>query len=377
MAAAVADDQDAVRAMDSVQQFLATPAGGSTSIQDFVVSGASRRGWTTWLTAAVDPRVKASPPIVIDVLNIEPSLNHHYDSYGFWAPALNDYVAMGITNWRGTPELRSLFDIVDPYVYRDRLTMPKFAINSAGDDFFLPDSSQFYFDDLVGPKYLRYVPNTNHSLGGSDAAESWAAFYLAQITGAALPEFTWTLEADGRLRVDLPLDDPMEVRLWQATNASARDFRQSEIGNAYTSTLLTDAGGGVFIGDVPRPAAGWTAYFIEMTYPSGGLYNYKFTTSVYVVGVPEPGSVVLLLMGGAVAIVLGRRRTIRCEEDGHTTRSAAASNARLRRPPARKSAGLLGPAKGQMLAAHRTVQYEKTNRSRGSAQGAPQPRPDT
>ena len=44
--------------------------------------------------------------------------------------------------------------------------MPKFMVYAAGDQFFLPDSSRFYFDDLKGEKYLRYVPNTDHSLRG-------------------------------------------------------------------------------------------------------------------------------------------------------------------------------------------------------------------
>jgi len=37
-------------------------------------------------------------------------------------------------------------------------------MNSTGDQFFLPDNSQFYFQDLPGEKYLRYVPNTDHSM---------------------------------------------------------------------------------------------------------------------------------------------------------------------------------------------------------------------
>ena len=41
--------------------------------------------------------------------------------------------------------------------------MPKLVLNSAGDQFFLPDSSQFYFDALPGPKKLRYTLNTDHS----------------------------------------------------------------------------------------------------------------------------------------------------------------------------------------------------------------------
>ena len=45
-----------VRAMDTVIDFCATPDGGGRSIDSFVVAGSSKRGWTTWITAVVDPR---------------------------------------------------------------------------------------------------------------------------------------------------------------------------------------------------------------------------------------------------------------------------------------------------------------------------------
>ena len=64
-----------------------------------------------------------------------------------------------------TPEFKALMRIEEPYQYRDRLTMPKLILNASGDQFFLPDSSQFYFDGLRGEKHLRYVPNADHSLG--------------------------------------------------------------------------------------------------------------------------------------------------------------------------------------------------------------------
>ena len=43
----------------------------------------------------------------------------------------------------------------------------------------MPDSSQFYFPELRGESYLRYLPNTDHSLKGAyvDAAEGALTFY--------------------------------------------------------------------------------------------------------------------------------------------------------------------------------------------------------
>jgi PhoPQ-activated pathogenicity-related protein len=274
--------KSAVRAMDTVQAFLAGPDGGRLKIEQFVVTGASKRGWTTWLTAAVDRRVVAIIPIVIDVLNVRPSMKHHHAAYGFWAPAIGDYVRHRIPQRMDTPECGALLKIVDPYAYRRRLTLPKYVVNATGDQFFLPDSSQFYFGDLPGEKHLRYVPNTDHSLKGSDALQSILAFYRAFLGGTPRPSFSWRLASDGSIHVTTK-NKPRSVNLWQATAVESRDFRLETIGPALKSSPLEDQGGANYVAKVPPPAKGWTAFFVELVYPSGGREPFKFTTSVYVV----------------------------------------------------------------------------------------------
>lgn len=271
----------AVRAMDAITAFTSTSEGGSKAVDHFVVAGGSKRGWTTWTTGAVDNRVVAIAPIVIDMLNIVPSFIHHWEAYGFWAPAVGDYVRRGIMNWTGTKEYEALMKIEEPYQYRDRLTMPKFIVNACGDQFFLPDSSHFYFKDLSGVKYLRYVPNADHSLRGSDAWESVVAYHDAILKQARLPQFSWSQQPDGSIKVETK-DRPSEVKLWQATNPKARDFRLEAIGKVWTSTSLTDQGGGVYVGSAAKPAEGWTAYVVELTFPSTCEHPFKFTTDVSV-----------------------------------------------------------------------------------------------
>jgi PhoPQ-activated pathogenicity-related protein len=271
--------KSAVRAMDAVTAFAAT---GGHAVSRFVVSGGSKRGWTTWTAAAVDPRVVAIAPAVIDMLNVEPSFVHHWRAYGAWSEAVNDYVEHGIMDWMGTPQFRALMRIEEPYEYRDRLTLPKFIVNASGDQFFLPDSSQFYFDDLRGEKHVRYVPNASHSLDKSDALESVQAFYAAIVKGTPRPDIKWTFERDGSIKV-VSKERPERVLLWQAVNPAARNFRQDKIGNAYTSTPLTPAGPNTWVARVARPPAGWTAFFVEMTFASGGKYPFKVTSGVRVV----------------------------------------------------------------------------------------------
>ncbi len=273
--------KSAVRAMDCVQELLASEQGGKVEIEKFVVAGGSKRGWTTWCTAAVDPRVAAIVPIVIDVLNVNTSMQHHVGAYGFYSLAINDYVQHKIMQRMHDPRLKQLYEIEDPYSYRERFTMPKLLVNATGDEFFLPDSSQFYFDGLPGEKHLRYVPNGNHSLRDTDAMETILAFYQCVLAGKPRPTYSWKLEPDGSIRVQTQTP-PKQVNLWQATNPKARDFRVATIGKAYTMQTLEDRGEGVYVGRITPPAIGWTAFFVELVYDAGVQFPLKFTTGVRV-----------------------------------------------------------------------------------------------
>jgi PhoPQ-activated pathogenicity-related protein len=273
--------KSAVRAMDAITAFAASTGGGGANVGRFVVSGASKRGWTTWTTAAVDPRVIGIVPAVIDVLNLEPSMIHHYRAYGAWSDAIKDYVDHRIVDWIGTREFRKLMEIEEPYEYRDRLTLPKLLLNASGDQFFLPDSSRFYVDDLRGETHLRYVPNASHSLEKSDALETLHAFYAAIVQGTPRPEMRWTFERDS-IKV-VTKARPSAVQVWQATNPKARNFRLDQVGPAYRSAPLEPSGPNTWVARVDAPSSGWTAYFVEVTFPGFGKYPLKLTSGVRVV----------------------------------------------------------------------------------------------
>ncbi len=259
--------RSAVRAMDTIQDFMKyKKPGRRIEINKFIVTGASKRGWTSWLTSAVDSRVSAVIPIVIDVLNMPIQIQHHYNSYGGYSSALDDYVKYGIFDRLETPEGNSLAKIVDPINYVDTLLMPKFIVNSTGDQFFLPDSAKYYFNllkpsqvlpnNVVYPlnAYLYYAPNTDHSISSSyglDLDEStlkaMLAFYISEVKNKEKPKFVWWIEEDStepdilkravRIRLDA-ITQPKEVLLWQATNKTKRDFRLQTIGLSWTSRKL-------------------------------------------------------------------------------------------------------------------------------------------
>ena len=275
----------AVRALDTVTAFCASEAAGKIRVDRFVVAGGSKRGWTAWTTAAVEAaagkRVIAVVPFVIDLLNMIPSFEHHYRVYGAWSAAIKDYENAGIMNWTGTKQYKALMKIEEPYEYRRRLTIPKYIVNAAGDQFFLPDSSQFYWDDLKGPKYLRYVPNADHSLRNSDALQGMLAFYDSVIQSKTPPKYGWKFQKNGDITVTTE-GAPTSVKLWAANNPEKRDFRLAVIGPAYKSTELTKDAKGRWVATLPKTVKGYTAYFVEITWPSGVKFPFKFTTPVRV-----------------------------------------------------------------------------------------------
>lgn len=279
--------KSAVRAMDTIEEFLSEEPEDPIDIDRFAVTGASKRGWTTWLTAAVDTRVVAIMPMVIDVLNIPEQMTHHFAAYGFYSDAIHDYVDLDVIRRIYTPQGQALLEIVDPYEYRDRYTQFKYGLNSTGDQFFLPDSAQFYFANLADEKYLRYIPNTDHGLDGNsadnnDALESLTLFYYSILQNLSRPQFNWTVAAENRIEVQTTTT-PKQVRLWQAMNPETRNFRlDDENVKAWEDSELLDQGGGTYVGEVVVPPQGWRAFFVELIFDSGTAVDYKFTTEVRV-----------------------------------------------------------------------------------------------
>ncbi len=280
--------KSAVRAMDTIQEIVLNNHG--KTINGFVVAGASKRGWTTWLTSAVDSRVIAAVPIVIDVLRMDVQMDHQYKCYGGFSEALQPYNEMHIFERMSTPAGTALRAIVDPISYLDRYTMPKFIINSSGDEFFLPDSSRFYYHLLPGEKRLRYVPNTGHSLGGTlDLQTVYPLItYFNSVAGVgSRPSYSWQFLPDGNIEVQVATT-PTSVTLWQAENPNARDFRYYDgTGPQWTSTTLTETSPGskTYITQITPPASGWKAYFVELNFSNG---SYIFTTDVGVMPYMRP-----------------------------------------------------------------------------------------
>jgi PhoPQ-activated pathogenicity-related protein/PKD repeat protein len=293
--------KSAVRAMDATQQFMSTQG---VTVNDFVVAGASKRGWTTWLTAATDPgqRVVGIMPMVIDVLNMVPSLTHHWQVYGLWSNAIRDYERERVFDEIDTVEGALLRDIVDPWEYRGRLTMPKYVINSTGDQFFVLDSSQFYYSELLGDSRIRTIPNTDHGLSGVDQRDASAQvifdslpFFnsVADRRVDAMPDIEWTYDESTSVLRITPSVTPQTVRLWSGVDnlddgappfseavGNQRNFRLDRLGPVWQSTLLNRDPDGSYsvVVDIPTQEGVWKGFFAEVRFGTG----HRFTTEVFV-----------------------------------------------------------------------------------------------
>ncbi|HEX2951903.1 MAG TPA: PhoPQ-activated protein PqaA family protein, partial [Armatimonadota bacterium] len=277
--------KSAVRAMDATQAFLKQEFG--SDIRNFVVTGASKRGWTTWLTGAVDPvRVSAIVPIVYDNLNIPAQIQHQIDTMGHTNAAIGDYTRLNLfTNAHTDPNMQNLINLVDPWVYRSSLTMPKLIINATNDPFWTIDSLNIYWDGLPAPKYVLYVPNAGHGLNSGDhsiagimqAANTMDAFARCVASHQPLPPMQWSVRADQDTTWRMVIDAPQGVsaRLWVA-QAATRDFHQS-----HWTSLPLEREGNRFTGTIHLPQSGYTGIIGEVSLTSCGV-THDLSTQVFI-----------------------------------------------------------------------------------------------
>ena len=248
-----------VRSMDLAQEITLQ---NNVNVKDFVVSGASKRGWTAWTTAAVDDRVVAVVPMVIDMLNMVPSFENHYRSYGEFSPAVQSYVNYNIQDWMETDEFKTLMSYVEPYYFKEKFTMPKYLINAGSDEFFSTDSWRFYYDELPGDKLLRYVPNTNHSLNGRYLNDDLISYFYRIINDIDMPTLKWELN-DNNLNVALDYEGNYNVSIWNAKNQNGRDFRLWQEGELWQKINIQKSNDNNYQVEIKDKSNGYEAIMME------------------------------------------------------------------------------------------------------------------
>ena len=260
--------KSAVKAMDAVQEWQKKE--GKPVSPKFVVTGASKRGWTTWLTGASDSRVVAIAPMVIDTLNMKEQRVHALEVWGKYSEQIHDYQERGLTEKFEEPDGRKLWKMVDPYSYLDRLTMPKLLINGTNDRYWTLDALNIYWNDLKGQKSVVYLPNAGHNLAVNRdyALNGIGALFRSTISGTPWPQLKWELDDSNADSVGisiissrLPMSpEPTGMKYWVAKSAT-RDFREA----LWESTPIE---GDLALArvQVERPDTGFIAILGDVTY---------------------------------------------------------------------------------------------------------------
>jgi PhoPQ-activated pathogenicity-related protein len=268
-----------MRAIDTVQALAKQE--NQPAVTRFLVCGASKRGWNSWLAgASQDPRIVAIAPMVIDTLNLPAQIPHQLAAYGKMSEQVADYSRTGMMQKLNTPEGKKLIALEDPYSYRDVLTLPKLLILGTNDRYWAQDALNIYWGDLKGPKWVSYTPNSGHGLEDRGHVLSTLTAYIeANASGTRLARQRWefTPIANG---VNLKITSRAHIksaRLFHVT-AATQDFRDSH----WTSEPMTETDG-AWSGHYNTPSTGYAATFGEATYELNG-HEYTLSTQMYILG---------------------------------------------------------------------------------------------
>ncbi len=276
--------KSAVRAMDAIQEFAQKEL--RRNVSSFVVSGGSKRGWTTWLTGSQDNRVEAIAPAVIDVLNMPVNLDYQLEAWGAYSPEIQDYVDLGIPQDVHTGQGQAITTMIDPYSYRQKLVMPKMILLGTNDPYWPVDAIKNYYDDIPGQNYILYVPNAGHDLGGGEEAlRTLNAFFYNTLNGQHYPDCSWVVDTSSKgltLKVRASEDVLLKAYLWSAVSED-RDFRNEH----WNSIELPPATGGTVSLSVDYPDAGYKAFYVDLEYPDATGGTYFKSTRMFVVDAGE------------------------------------------------------------------------------------------
>jgi PhoPQ-activated pathogenicity-related protein len=269
-----------VKAMDALQAFL--PRELHTPVSGFLVSGASKRGWTTWLTPVVDGRVKAIAPRVYDNLNLSKQMQHQRESWGHFSGQIAEYTERGLPQrlLAGDKGAVALAALVDPFTYRQQIAVPKLIILGTNDRYWPLDALNLYYEALVGETYTLYIPNAGHDLGvgRGRALAGLTAFFHKSAGRLTFPRLSWQFNAAAStITLTLHSDPkPQAVRAWIAS-APRTDFRDATW-DAFEMTPQPD--GYVYTRD--KPTAGAVALFGEAVYATGaGSFSLSTTVRIF------------------------------------------------------------------------------------------------
>ncbi|TYB85009.1 MAG: hypothetical protein FXF54_11915 [Kosmotoga sp.] len=230
-------------------------------LENFILSGASKRGWTTWLTSAFDNRVKAIAPIAYDNLNIKEQMNHQLEFWGSYSKSIDEYVSSGILSDLEDEDRIDLLEFVDPYSYIDRINIPKLIIVGTNDPYWPIDAVKLYYDQLKGANGIVYAPNKGHGAETQRIVNAVNALFFIVEENKSLPKVEATYEiTNNNLLIKTKITENdwkiKEKRLFYA-HSNIRDFR-----NAFFHSKAFESS------EITLEINNYTAFYVECTFTS-------------------------------------------------------------------------------------------------------------
>jgi PhoPQ-activated pathogenicity-related protein len=271
--------KSAVRAIDIVQAFSKKEL--HKNIKGFVISGASKRGWTTWLTGANDPRVIAIGPMVIDMLNMQVNIPYQKEVWGDYSIEIQDYVKLGLAQQFGSNQSNDLVKMINPYSYRQTLTMPKMLFMGTNDPYWPVDAVKNYIDDIPGDNHICYISNAGHDLGDKRKAFSTLrAFLGTTVSKGKMPKCDYTIsEQKGKitLTVHTTADKLVDASLY-STTSSSQEFRDKK----WSSVALNAGKKSIVQVEMDYPESGFKAFYVELKYKAPFGEDFTQCTRMFV-----------------------------------------------------------------------------------------------
>ncbi len=256
-----------VKGMDAMTDFCKNKF--KINIDEFVTFGASKRGWTTWLSAVVDKRVKAIAPLVYDNLDLEKQMALQLSDFGEFSEQIEDYTKLGIPEMMmsNPPSASAIGKLVDPFAYVDKIKVPKLIILGSNDRYWPIDAINIYYKELPGETFVHYVPNAGHDLGGKyfRVADVISEFVESVENKTSLPRLSseYSVEKNTIKLKCTSTVTPEKIHVWVAKSLT-KDFRDSK-----WKLVKMNKKGKFYTCDIIKPAKNRIALFVEAEYPTG------------------------------------------------------------------------------------------------------------
>lgn len=180
--------------------------------------------------------------------------------------------------------------------------MPKFMVCTGGDEFFLNDDSHFYWNEFIGDKYIRTIPNCEHSVAGHTISLEFdiRAFYLSVVLNYPRPKLTWTMSqtSNGGTITLITDTKPVDISVYHATtlDGKRRDFRllvKGDDGKAFPHPVIwfntsisskhESPGNYQYIASMNNPDIGWRAFLIQASFKGPRDSVFQWSTQVNII----------------------------------------------------------------------------------------------